>query len=145
MLAAVLLRAVAMWRWAIPFLSGAAALHALPALGPASVPVILIAAGMAAARRWPLLAAAVAGLAWSHVLATAWVATSWPCARDREVATLEGTVAGAPVVRPGRTDFDLEVTRSAAPGPWPVATCVCSGSRCTSPQICRAVRRSRSV
>jgi competence protein ComEC len=119
MLATVRLRAVAMWRWAIPFLAGAAGLHALPALGPASLPVVLIAAGMAAVRRWPLLAAAVGGLAWSHLLATDWVATSWPCARDREVATLEGKVAGAPLVRPGRTDFDLEVTRSTAPAPWP--------------------------
>jgi competence protein ComEC len=110
---------VAMWRWAIPFLAGAASLHALPALGPTFLSIAPAAAAMLALRRWPMLAAACAGLAWSHALATAWVATSWPCARDREVASLEGTVAGPPLVRPGRTDFDLEVTRSTAPGPWP--------------------------
>ncbi len=119
MLAAGRLRAVAMWHWAIPFLAGSASLHALPALGPASLSVVPAAAAMMAWRRRPLLAAACAGLAWSHALATTWVATSWPCARDREVATLEGQVASPPLVRPGRTDFDLEVTRSAAPGPWP--------------------------
>ncbi len=108
-----------MWRWAIPFLAGSASLHALPALGPAVLSVAPAVAAMLAGRRWPMLAAALAGLACSHALATTWVATSWPCARDREVATVEGQVMGPPVVRPGRTDFDLEVTRSAARGPWP--------------------------
>jgi len=119
MLGAVRLRAVAMWRWTIPFLAGAASLHALPALGPAFLSAAPGAAALLARRRWPMLAAACAGLAWSHVLATAWMATSWPCARDREVAILEGQVDGPPLVRPGRTDFDLEVTRGDAPGRWP--------------------------
>jgi len=108
-----------MWHWAIPFLAGAASLHALPALGPASMSFAPAAAALLALRRWPVLAAACAGLAWSHAQATSWMATSWPCARDREVAAVEGRVAGPPLVRPGRTDFDLEVTRSDAPGRWP--------------------------
>jgi len=108
-----------MWRWAIPFLAGTASLHGLPALGPASLSIALAAAAILALRRWPMLAAACAGLAWSHALATTWVATGLPCARDREIATVEGQVIGPPIVRPGRTDFDLAVTRSAVPGPWP--------------------------
>jgi len=108
-----------MWCWAIPFLAGAASLHALPALGPASLSVVPAAAALLARRRWPMLAAACAGLAWSHALATAWVATSWPCARDREAATVEGQVSGTPLVRPGRTDFDFDVARSDAPGRRP--------------------------
>lgn len=101
---------------AIPFLAGAASLHALPALGPAALSVVPAFVAVLALRRWPALAAACAGLAWSHVLATAWMATGWPCERDREVATVEGEVAGPPLVRQGRTDFDLEVTHSEAPG-----------------------------
>ncbi len=119
MLAAGRLRAVAMWCWAIPFLAGAASLHALPALGPSSTSVALAAAALLALRRWSMLAAACAGLAWSHALATTWMATSWPCSRDREVATVEGQIAGPPLVRPGRTDFDLELIRSDAPGRAP--------------------------
>jgi competence protein ComEC len=104
---------------AIPFLAGAASLHALPALGPAALSVVPVTIALLALRRRPSLAAACAGLAWSHVLATAWMSTGWPCARDREVAAVEGQVAGPPLVRPGRTDFDLEVMHSEAPGRRP--------------------------
>lgn len=104
---------------AIPFLAGAASLHALPALGPAAVAVAPAAVALVAHRRWPVLAAACAGLAWSHALATAWMATGWPCARDREVAVVEGLVAGTPLVRPGRTEFDFDVKHVDAPGRWP--------------------------
>ncbi len=50
---------------------------------------------------------------------TAWLATSWPCSRDREIATLEGLIAAPPLARAGRTDFDFEVSRSETPGSWP--------------------------
>jgi competence protein ComEC len=106
------------WR-AIAFLAGAAGLQALPALGPAALSAAPAAAALLAARRRPLVAAACAGFAWAHLLATAWTATSWPCARDREVATVEGRIAAPPLVRSGRTDFDLEATSLSAPKPWP--------------------------
>ncbi len=49
----------------------------------------------------------------------AWLATSWPCSRDRETATLEGRIAAPPLARAGRTDFDFEVSRGESSGPWP--------------------------
>ena len=108
-----------MWRWAIPFLSGAAGLHALPALGPRGWAALPAVAALLALRRRPVLGAAFAGLAASHVLANAWLATSLPCSRERETATLEGRIAAPPLERAGRTEFDLEVSRDESSGPSP--------------------------
>lgn len=108
-----------MLRWAIAFLAGAGGVHVLPHLGPAWLPVAPATAALLFARRWPVLAAACAGLAWSHALATTWTEAAWPCTRDREVVTVEGRVAAPPLAREGRTDFDLVTTRIAGEDPRP--------------------------
>ncbi len=108
-----------MLRWTIPFLAGAVGLQALPALGPAWSCAVPAAAALALRRRTPALAAACAGLALSLGMASAWLATAWPCSRDRETAVVEGRIASPPLLREGRTDFDLEVIRVEAPAPWP--------------------------
>lgn len=108
-----------MWQSAIPFLAGTAALQALPLLGPPWLSVCPAALALLAARRCRVLAAACFGLALAHALASAWLAYGWPCARDREAASVEGRIAAPPLARTGRTDFDLDVLRVAAPGPWP--------------------------
>lgn len=97
-------------RQAIGFLAGAGSLHALPQLGPAWLPAAPAAAALLFSRRLPVLAAACAGFAWCHALATTWTATAWPCSRDREAAAVEGRVAAPPLVRDGRTDFDFVIT-----------------------------------
>lgn len=94
---------------AIGFLAGAGGLQALPQLGPAWLPLAPAVAAVLCLRRWPVIAAACAGFAVSHALATSWTATAWPCARDREAVTVEGRVAAPPLVREGRTDFDLVI------------------------------------
>ena len=96
-----------MLRRAFGFLAGAGGLHLLPQLGPAWLPAAPAAAALLFTRRWPALAAACAGFAWSHALATTWTATAWPCTRDRQAVTVEGRVAAPPLVREGRTDFEL--------------------------------------
>jgi competence protein ComEC len=108
-----------MLRWAIPFLAGAGLLQSLPGLGPAGTCAVAAFAAFALRRRALRLAAACAGFALSHALASASLATAWPCTRDRETAPVEGWVATSPLVREGRIDFDLEVIRVAAPEPWP--------------------------
>jgi len=105
-----------MWRGAWAFLAGAAGLSALPALGPGWLPVPVAGTALLALRRWPVLAAACAGFAGSHALATEWTSTGWPCVRDRETTIVEGLIAGQPLVREGRTDFDLAPVRMDAPG-----------------------------
>ena len=108
-----------MLRWAIPFLAGAAILQALPSLGPSGSCTLVALAALVLLRRAPALAAACAGFALSHGLASASLATAWPCTRDRETAFVEGRVATPPLMREGRVDFDLEVVWVEAPGPWP--------------------------
>lgn len=100
-----------MLRRAIGFLAGACGVHAVPQLGPDWLPVAPAAATLLFLRRWPVLAAACAGFAGSHVFATAWTATAWPCARDREAVIVEGRVAAPPLARERRTDFDFLITR----------------------------------
>jgi len=108
-----------MLQWAIPFLAGAALLQAVPSLGPAGLSVIPAVAAALLLRRAPALAAACAGLALAHLLATLALATPWPCSRDREAAAVEGRIAAPPLAREGRADFDLDVLRVDAAGPWP--------------------------
>jgi len=106
-------------RWPIPFLAGAAALHALPALAPSRGWLVPAAAALVLGRRAPGLAAACAGFALALGMATVLVAAGWPCSRDRESALVEGRIAAPPLVRAGRTDFDLDVMHVDAPRPWP--------------------------
>lgn len=108
-----------MFRCILAFTAGALALYALPALWP--VPVLVAAGGLAAiaGRRAPAAAAALAAFAWAQAFATHERAAAWPCARDRETAEIEGRVAEPPLERADRTDFDLELTRSSAPGAAP--------------------------
>lgn len=108
-----------MLQWAIPFLAGAAVLQALPALGPAGLPAVPAAAAALLWRRAPRLAAACAGFALAHALASLALATAWPCSRDRETTSVEGRIAAPPLVREGRVDFDLAVVRVDAVPPWP--------------------------
>ncbi len=108
-----------MLRWAIPFLAGAALLQASPGLGPAGSCTLVALAALVLLRRVPGLAAACAGFALSHGLASASLATAWPCTRDRETASVEGRIATPALMRDRRIDFDLDVVRIEAPGPWP--------------------------
>lgn len=108
-----------MLRWAISFLAGAAAVQALPTLGPAGSFALPAVAALLLRRRLPACSAGCAGLALSMGMATAWLGTGWPCTRDRETVPVEGRIAAPPLEREGRTDFDLAVTRIGAPGPWP--------------------------
>lgn len=108
-----------MFRIALAFCAGAAALHALPLLPPAGAWVVPLLAAALAARRAPALAAGLAGFAWALAFAGQALASAWPCTRDREPASLVGVVAGPPLEREGRVDFDLEVTGASMPAPWP--------------------------
>ncbi len=105
-----------MLRSALAFAAGAAAIHALPVPWPpaaAAVPAVVAACAL---RRAPALAACLAGCAWALHSASIALAGAWPCARDREAVELDGRIASTAVVRPERTDFDLETGRAP---PWP--------------------------
>ena len=104
---------------ALAFCAGAAALHALPALWPASVPGLLLLGAGLVVRRFPAAAAFLIGFAWSHLLASAWLAAGWPCERDREELVLTGRVSAPALERSGRTDFDLDVLDWTAAGRRP--------------------------
>ena len=104
---------------ALAFCAGAAALHALPALFPAAALVLPAIAAALTIRRTPVTAVFLAGFVWTHLLALHWLAAGWPCDRDREELELTGRVAAPAIERSGRTDFDLEVLDSPAPGPLP--------------------------
>ena len=108
-----------MFRISLAFCGGAAAVHALPALWPAAVVLALGSAAILAARRFPAAAAMLAGFAWTHFLASLWLAQGWPCARDREEVELVGRVSTPSLELEGRTDFDLEVVDASARPPWP--------------------------
>ena len=108
-----------MFRIALAFCAGAAALHALPLLPPAGVWVALLFAAALAAHRAPALAAGLAGFAWALAFAGQALDSAWPCSRDRETARLVGVVAGPPLEREGRVDFDLEVSAASIPAPRP--------------------------
>ncbi len=108
-----------MFRIAVTFCGGAAAVHALPALWPATVVLALGCSAVIAARRFPATAAMLAGFAWTHFLASLWLAQGWPCARDREEIELVGRVPAPALELAGRTDFDLEVIDASARPPWP--------------------------
>ena len=79
-----------MFRIALAFCAGAAAVHALPALWPPAVALVLGCSAVLCARRFPPAAAVLAGFAWTHFLASLWLAQGWPCARDREEIELVG-------------------------------------------------------
>ncbi len=108
-----------MFGFALAFCAGAAALLALPALWPAPAAAAPAVAAALLLRRRPLFAAALAGFAWTHSLATVWLASGWPCSWDREAVAISGTVAAPPIEREGRIDFDLDVMRAPGSGPAP--------------------------
>jgi len=108
-----------MFSVALAFCAGAAALHALPALWPPSVLALVLLAAGGASRRSAAVAAFLLGFAWSQVMASAWLATGWPCERDREELELTGRVSTPAIERGGRTDFDLDVSASETPGQRP--------------------------
>ena len=94
-------------------------MHALPALWPPAVALVLGCSAVLCARRFPPAAAVLAGFAWTHFLASLWVAQGWPCARDREEIEVVGQVSAPALELEGRTDFDLEVIEASARPPWP--------------------------
>jgi competence protein ComEC len=94
---------------AIAFCAGAAIVHALPALLPVALLAVPACIACMAFRRRPVLAALLAGFAWTHLLAFDRLEDGWPCSRDREERQLTGRIAAPAFVRAGRTDFDLDV------------------------------------
>ncbi len=104
-----------MLRSALAFCLGAAAIHVLPAPWPPAVAAVPAIAAAWVLRRAPALAACLAGCAWAlHSVSNALVG-SWPCARDGQTVELDGRVSAPAIVRPDRTDFDLE-SRYASSG-----------------------------
>ena len=99
---------------ALAFCAGTAAIHLLPSVGAASVAAAPAFAAACLIRRRPALAAFLAGCAIGMHGVAATIGAAWPCARDREVVVLEGRIAEPALVRPDRTEFDVEVP--AAPG-----------------------------
>jgi competence protein ComEC len=97
-----------MLRSALAFCLGAAAIHVLPAPWPSAVALAPAIAAAWALRRAPVLAACLAGCAWALYVASSALAESWPCTRDGETVELDGQVSTPAIVRPDRTDFDLE-------------------------------------
>ena len=108
-----------MFQIALAFCAGAAAVQSLPALWPALAAAAPAIAAALVARRRPVFAAALVGFAWTHLLAAHWLDSGWPCMRDREAVELTGIVSAPPLEKVDRTDFDLDVIRASAPGPWP--------------------------
>jgi competence protein ComEC len=109
-----------MFRIALSFCAGAAALHALAVPWWTGATWAAAAAAVAIARRGcPALAAAAAGFGAALLSAQAAVKTAWPCARDGETVVVVGTVAAPPLEREGRTDFDLVVERTTPTLHWP--------------------------
>lgn len=108
-----------MFAAALAFCAGIATVHLLPALLP--LPLVAVAALLVAwaVRRRPALAAYAIGVIHATLFATHLLASSWPCARDREEVTLRGTVASPAIVREGRTDFELAIDESSAGRPLP--------------------------
>ncbi len=100
----------------LAFCAGATTVHFLPALpAPAGLAACLI-AGVLAWRRWPAVAALLFGLAWTAIGAHQKLEQDWPCARDREVAELQGVVSAPATERAGRVEFDLRLTGQTGSG-----------------------------
>ena len=94
-------------------------MHALPALWRGEAVAAIAVLGLLAARRQPLAGVMLAGFAWTQLLAALWLASGWPCARDREAVAITGRVSAPALEREDRTDFDLDVIETSAPRPWP--------------------------
>jgi competence protein ComEC len=92
------------------FCAGAVAALSFPVLWPAAARWLAVACGLLLLRRWPAAAALCLGFAWTSFYAVEALQDDWPCARDREVVEVTGAIAGPPIVRTGRTDFDFDVT-----------------------------------
>jgi competence protein ComEC len=108
-----------MFRIALAFCGGAAAIHALAAPWPLAAAAVPAAGAALVVRRSPAGAAALAGFAWALASGSLALAASWPCARDGEVAAVDGRIAAPAVVRPGRVDFDVDAGSVATDGPSP--------------------------
>jgi competence protein ComEC len=104
-----------MFRIALAFCAGAAALHVLAAPWPPAAAAVPALVAPWLTRRAPALAAALAGFAAALLSAALALGSGWPCARDRELVELSGRVASPPIARAGRTDIDLDVEEASAP------------------------------
>jgi competence protein ComEC len=102
-----------MFRIALAFCAGAAALHVLAAPWPPAAVAVPALAALWTARRAPAAAAALAGFASALLAASLALGSGWPCARDRELVELVGRVASPPLARAGRTDVDLDVEEAS--------------------------------
>ncbi len=108
-----------MFRCILAFCAGVLAVLPLPSLWPrAAIAAAAILAALAG-RRLPAVAAALAGFAMAQAIAAHGLAYGWPCEHDKETAEIAGRVAEPALERGDRTDFDLDLIRSAelAPGP----------------------------
>src|SRR5688572_4765268 len=104
-----------MFPGALAFLAGAAAIHVLPVPWPPAAAAAPAIAAACVLRRAPALAACLAGGACAlHAVALA-LSGAWPCSRDREAVEVTGRVAQPAIVRPDRTEFDLETSGSGLP------------------------------
>jgi competence protein ComEC len=101
-----------MFRIALAFCAGAAALHVLAAPWPPAAAAVPALAALWSARRAPAVAATLAGFASALLAASLAIDTGWPCARDRELVELVGQVASPPLARAGRMDIDLDVDKA---------------------------------
>ena len=108
-----------MFRFALAFCAGAAAVHALPALWCGEAVAAIAVLGVIAVRRQPIAAFLLAGFAWTQLLAALWLESGWPCTRDRETVAITGRVSAPALEREDRTDFDLDSIESPAPRPLP--------------------------
>lgn len=102
-----------MLRSALAFCVGAAAIHLLPLPWPTATAAVPAFMAACAFRRAPVLAAWLAGCAWALFSVAIALAGAWPCARDRETVELDGFIVAPSIVRPDRTDFDLEVAHAS--------------------------------
>src|SRR5688500_1501072 len=100
---------------ALAFLAGAAAIHVLPVPWPPALALLPALAAACAMGRAPVLPACLAGFACALQAASMAAANAWPCARDRDTVEVTGHVASPAIVRPDRTDFDLETVYPAQP------------------------------
>ena len=105
-----------MLRSALAFCAGTAAIQLLPSVCAPWLAALAAAAAAGILRLRPGLAAFLAGCAVASYGTASVLAAAWPCARDREVVTLEGRIAEPAMVRPERTDFDLDVDAVSGAG-----------------------------
>lgn len=98
------------WSWLLAFAAGCLALPLLPALpNPLGLGVLILVCLALSFRFRPALlpAAGLAGLLLVTVTAQRTMDQAWPAARDGEVVTVQGTIAGLTEIRGRQIRFDI--------------------------------------